>query len=320
MRHVQFVAIIVCLVCLTSCQMNNDYNFSKTNSETIYYENVSSDVKNNPVISPTEESTDNTAFFSSSEEIHSTNEEIYGYGISLFDNIDIIDGLDGGTVDVGTGYIDSSVQSVRFDDFTFYREATGLSFEDKSYLDIKNIWQKLSVGDKFGTLTVVSASSTYIPNGKRYENAEYLSELDANWCNRSVRFDGTATFNGILTANLNDGAYWSDALFFQADPESLKEQALPLLKSTAFCWTRDYIPYGNGKDVEDTDVFYLGTVQQYTDTIELLNYADSDGFLKLYVTVELNDISLNYHIGTSSTPCGENTAKLCSVLILKTLS
>jgi hypothetical protein len=313
MRWFQFAIIIVCLVCLTSCQKNNNYDLSEDNSETRYGEHILSDATNKPVTSPTEESTENTAFFSS-------NEEVLCDGTSSFDDINIINGLDGGAVDAGTGYIDSSTQSVRFEDFTFYREATGLSFDDKSYLDIKNTWQKLNVGDKFGTLTAVSAYSTYIPNGKQYENAEYLSELDANWCNRAVRFDGTVTLNGILTADLNDGAYWGNALFFQADPESLKEQEFPLLKSTVFCWTRDILPYGNSSNVEDTEVFYLGSVQQYTDIITLRDYADSDGFLKLHVTVELNDISLNYHIGTGSTPCGENTANLCSMLISELLS
>ena len=106
-------------------------------------------------------------------------------------------------------------------------------------------------------------------------------------------------------------------LFFQADPKSLKEQEFPLLKSISFSWARDVYPYGTDNDmVEDTEVFCLGSAEQYNNLISFKNFADSDGTLKIYVRVELSDISLKYHIGTGSTPCGENTAYLCSVSLI----
>ena len=233
------------------------------------------------------------------------------------DDTKIIEGLDGGAVNIDSGYIDSMSESMTFENFTYYRNATGLSFNDSSYLERENIWHKLNVGDTFGTLTVSSAYSEYITNGKEYENAANLSETDANWYERGAKLDGRVTLEGIISANFNEEAYWSNVLFFQADPKSLKEQEFPLLKSISFSWARDVYPYGTDNDmVEDTEVFCLGSAEQYNNLISFKNFADSDGTLKIYVRVELSDISLKYHIGTGSTPCGENTAYLCSVSLI----
>lgn len=304
MRLSQLAFLMLAVVCFTSCESVN-YDFHTTNNEFNYDETVIKEISDESVNFFAEDESESYVY--PTEE--STCEER-----SLADNIKIIEGLDGSIVDVDLGHVDSMARSIMFENFTYYRDATGLSFNDKSYLETDNIWHRLNVGDIFGTLTVSSAYSGYITNGKEYENAANLSEKDADWCERGVRFDGTVTLEGIISANLNENAYWANALFFQADPESLKEQDFPLLKSIAFSWARDIYPYGTDNDiVEDTEVFYLGSVEQYNNIIPFRDYANSDGLLNMYVKVELSDINLQYHIGTGSTPCGENTANLCSM-------
>lgn len=309
MRLFQLAFFMLAVVCFTSCQSVN-YDLHTTNNESNYDETIIKDIVDESINFFTEENVESESSVYLTEE--STSDEW-----SLADNIKIIEGLDGSVVDIDLGHVDSMTQSIIFENFTYYRNATGLSFSDKSYLETNNIWHRLNIGDIFGPLTVSSAYSRYITNGKEYENAANLSEKDANWCERWVKLDGTVTLEGIISANLNENAYWANALFFQADPESLKEQDFPLLKSIAFSWARDIYPYGTNNDmVEDTEVFYLGSVEQYNNIIPFQNYANSDGLLNMYVKVELSDINLQYHIGIGSTPCGENTANLCSMSLI----
>lgn len=307
MRLSQLAFLMLAVVCFTSCESVN-YDLHTTNNEFDYDETFIKEISDESVNFFEEDESESS--------VYSTEESTYEEQ-SLADNIKTIEGLDGSVVDIDLGHVDSMAQSIMFENFTYYRDATGLSFNDKSYLEMDNIWHRLNIGDIFGTLTVSSAYSKYITNGKEYENAANLSEEDADWCERGVRFDGTVILEGIISANLNENAYWANALFFQADPESLKEQDFPLLKSIAFSWARDIYPYGTDNDmVEDTEVFYLGSVEQYNNIIPFQNYANSDGLLNIYVKVELSDINLQYHIGTGSTPCGENTAILCSMSLI----
>lgn len=331
MRLFQFAILVIMLFCFTSCQ-SIDGNLSIANNESLSAESDIKEISGESLDCSKAESTNSNSLFIAYEESSEATapsvkenaesiesitsvQKIPGDELSVFDGINNISGLDGSVIGVSMGNIDNVTQTIGFDNFTFYRDATGLSFEDNSCLEAVNEWHKIDIGDKFGSLTVSSAYSRYTPNGKRYENTADLSETDANWCERKISFDGTVTLDGIITANLNNGEYWANALFFQADPESLKEQEFPMLKSIAFCWNRDIMPYGKSAILEDTEVFYLGSIEQYSDLLALQNYADNDGFLMLHVTADLSNIALNYNIATSSTPCGKNTANLCSVLI-----
>lgn len=227
-------------------------------------------------------------------------------------------GADGNPVPTAKGRKDESDDQWYFDDFTFYREATGLTFYDDSYMEMEDSWKVLRVGDVFGSLTVTKAHCEYYELALRYENAtkNRLPDHDAIWYSRSVTFDGTVTLYGKIYADMREGAFGGGMLLFQPDSISLKEAGFPMLKSVHFSWATDSIYAQDNHSVEDSDVFILGDADEYGDIFDYASFVDEEEHISVYAEVQLTDIKVNYGTPTGSYPCGDRRARMLSVKMI----
>lgn len=227
-------------------------------------------------------------------------------------------GADGNPVPTAKGRTDESGDQWHFDDFTFYRDATGFTFYDDSYMEMEDSWKVLHVGDVFGTLTVTSACCEYHELALQYENAKInrLPDHDAIWYFRNVTLDGTVTLSGRLFADMREGAFGGGVLLFQPDAISLKEAGFPMLKSVHFSWARDSVYAKDIYPIEDSDVFILGDAVEYEDIFDSASFTDENESISVYAQVQLTDIKVNYGTPTGSYPCGDPRAKLLSVKII----
>lgn len=234
------------------------------------------------------------------------------------ENPEYLIGADGNPVPTAIGRTDESGDQWHFDDFTFYRDATGLTFYDDSYMEMEDSWKVLRVGDVFGSLTVTGAYCEYHELALQYENAKinHLPDHDAIWYSRNVTFDGTVTLSGRLFADMREGAFGGGVLLFQPDAISLKEAGFPMLKSVHFSWARDSVYAKDIYPIEDSDVFILGDAVEYEDIFDYASFTDENESISVYAQVQLTDIKVNYGTPTGSYPCGDPHARLLSVKII----
>lgn len=234
------------------------------------------------------------------------------------ENPEYLIGADGNPVPTAKGRKNKDSDEWRFDDFTFYREATGLTFYDDSYMEMEDSWKVLRVGDVFRSLTVAQATCEYHELALQYENAKInrLPDHDAIWYSRNVAFDGTVTLSGRLFADMREGAFGEGVLLFQPDAISLKEAGFPMLKSVHFSWARDSVYAQDIYPIEDSDVFSLGDADEYDDIFDYASFTDENESISVYAEVQLTDIKVNYGTPTGSYPCGESRAKLLSVKMM----
>lgn len=227
-------------------------------------------------------------------------------------------GADGNPVPTAKGRKDENDDQWYFDDFTFYREATGLTFYDDSYMEMEDSWKVLRVGDVFGSLTVTEAHCEYYELALQYENAtkNRLPDHDAIWYSRSVTFDGTVTLYGKIFADMREGAFGGGVLLFQPNPISLKEAGFPMLKSVHFSWATDSVYTQDNHSVEDSDVFILGDADEYGDIFDYASFVDEEEHISVYAEVQLTDIKVNYGTPTGSYPCGDRRARMLSVKMI----
>lgn len=234
------------------------------------------------------------------------------------ENPEYLIGADGNPVPTAKGRTNENGEQWHFDDFTFYREATGLTFYDDSYMEMEDSWKVLRVGDVFGSLTVTSAYCEYHELALQYENAKinHLPDHDAIWYSRNVTLDGTVTLSGRLFADMREGAFGGGVLLFQPDAISLKEADFPMLKSVHFSWARDSVYAKDIYPIEDSDVFILGDAVEYEDIFDYASFTDENESISVYVQVQLTDIKVNYGTPTGSYPCGDPRARLLSVKMI----
>ena len=224
---------------------------------------------------------------------------------------DTIVGMDGVLINVTTE--EKNDYYATFDTFTFYRESTGMVFNDDSYRDYRCEWKKTVLGDVFGPLVVSSVYSEYKPIARQYENALYFNNPDyeAVWSERNIIFDGTIILNGILYADASETAFWGKCLFFQPTAKSLADNSFPTLRPISLCLSSD--PY-EGESHEDSQTFFLGNIDDFKDIIDWSEYTDENNMIKVYAEIELSDIELSYNTGTGASNHGEaNMTKIIRI-------
>ena len=222
---------------------------------------------------------------------------------------DTIIGMDGVTVDRPVEQIGKL--GAAFDTLIFYRESTGLIFNDDSYHNQKSEWKKAVPGDNFGTLTVSSVSAVYDPIYGQNTEDHSLGEYYA-WSHRVMFLDGTVTLSGILYAEANEEAFWGKSLFFRPTARSLAEKNFPTLRPISRCLPS--VPYYKVNTYEDTQDFYLGNIDNFSDIIDWTLYTDENNIIEVYAEIELSDIKISYDTATGASNEGEAaSAKIISV-------
>lgn len=216
------------------------------------------------------------------------------------ESIDEIVGMDGVTVDSHNGQLGDL--GTTFDTFTFYRESTGLIFNDDSYRNQKSEWKKAIPGDSFGSLTVSSVYAVYDPVYGQNTEDRSLGEYYA-WDSRLMSFEGNVTLNGILYAEADEQAFWGKRLFFRPTARSLADNNFPTLRPISRCLPND--PCYKADTYDDTQDFYLGNIDNFSDIIDWSLYTDENNIIEVYAEVELSDIKISYDTATGASNIGE---------------
>lgn len=214
---------------------------------------------------------------------------------------DTIIGMDGALIDVPSEQ--KGEYGAAFDTFTFYRDSTGLIFNDDEYRDCKSEWKKAVPGDIFGSLVVSSVSAVYDPVCGEHTEDHSLGEYYA-WFDREMSLSGSVVLKGIMYADAREGSFWAKSLFFRPTAKSLADNKFPTLISISRCFSTYMY---SGESHEDSQVFCLGRTDDFKDIIDWSEYTDEDNMIKVYAEVELSNIELSYNTCTGSSNIGKAT-------------